>query len=229
MNFFISGFSSGCHQFRISWNFLELLQATISNLKLIFLILFIPDHNLIILVWEIPFMEDCLKLIYTRRSVRGYGEGEISDGDMNKILRAAMQAPSAGNEQPWHFVVVKNRENLKKLASLHPYGKMLENAAAAIVVCADEKLSRYPFEMWVQDCSAATQNILLAARILGIGSCWLGVYPRKERMEPIAEFLQLPDHVKVFCIVSLGYPKSENDFYEAGDRFKPERIHLEKW
>ncbi len=172
---------------------------------------------------------ECLKYIYTRRSVRGYREEEVGDDEIEMILKAAMQAPSAKNEQPWHFIVVKSRENLRKLAELHPYGKMLEKAGAAIVVCGDEKLCQYPFDMWVQDCSAATQNILIAARMLGIGSCWLGVYPREDRMKPLAEFLDLPENVKVFCIVSLGYPKSDDDFYEAKDRFKPERVHREKW
>ncbi|MEN3051515.1 MAG: nitroreductase family protein [Candidatus Methanosuratincola petrocarbonis] len=174
-------------------------------------------------------MEECLKFIYTRRSIRSYAEREISDEDMIKILKAAMQAPSAGNEQPWHFVVVRSREKLKELSEAHPYGGMLARAAAAIVVCCDPKLSRYPLPMWVQDCSAATQNILLAARCLGIGSCWLGVYPNEERMRAIARVLRVPEDIVVFSIVSLGYPRSEDEFYEAPDRFKEEKIHYEEW
>lgn len=173
-------------------------------------------------------MEDCLKMIYTRRSVRVYSEKKISDEEIEKILRAAMQAPSAGNEQPWHFIVVRDREMLRKMSEAFTFGQMLPHADAAIVVCADPKLSKYPYEMWVQDCSAATQNILLAARCLGIGSVWLGVYPRQERMEELRKLLEIPQDIVVFSVVSLGYPKDEKYFFEA-DRFNPERVHREKW
>ncbi len=174
-------------------------------------------------------MEECLKVIYTRRSVRSYADKEIPEEDILKILKAAMLAPSAGNEQPWHFIVVRSREKLRKLAEAHPYGKMVARAAAAIIVCCDPKLSKYPYPMWVQDCSAATQNILLAARALGIGSVWIGVYPVEDRMEAIRNVLGIPRDVIVFSLVPLGYPHSENDFYEAPDRFKEERIHYDGW
>ncbi|MBO8180219.1 MAG: nitroreductase family protein [Archaeoglobus sp.] len=174
-------------------------------------------------------MEECLEMIYTRRSIRVYSDEEISDEDIEKILKAAMLAPSAGNEQPWHFVVVRNKEMLKKMSEAFTFGQMLPHASAAIVVCADPKLSKYPYEMWVQDCSAATENILLAARCLGIGSVWLGVYPREERMKALRELLEIPENIVVFSVVSLGYPKNEKDFYEAGDRFNPDRIYREKW
>ncbi|AAB88993.1 MULTISPECIES: nitroreductase family protein [Archaeoglobus] len=174
-------------------------------------------------------MEECLKMIYTRRSIRVYSDRQISDEDIEKILKAAMLAPSAGNEQPWHFIVVRDREMLKKMSEAFTFGQMLPNASAAIVVCADPKLSKYPYDMWVQDCSAATENILLAARCLGIGSVWLGVYPREERMKALRELLGIPENIVVFSVVSLGYPKDEKDFYEADDRFNPDRIHREKW
>ncbi len=168
-------------------------------------------------------------MIFTRRSVRGYSEKEVEEEKLEKILKAAMQAPSAGNEQPWHFIVIRDRERLKELANIHPYGKMLSSASVAIAVCADLNLTKYHHPMWVQDCSAATQNILIAARMLGIGSVWLGVYPREERMKPLAKFLEVPEDVVVFSLVSLGYPSSSDAFYEAPDRDKPERIHKEKW
>lgn len=156
-------------------------------------------------------MEECLKMIYTRRSIRVYSDRQISDEDIEKILKAAMLAPSAGNEQPWHFIVVRDREMLKKMSEAFTFGQMLPNASAAIVVCADPKLSKYPYDMWVQDCSAATENILLAARCLGIGSVWLGVYPREERMKALRELLGIPENIVVFSVVSLGYPKDEKD------------------
>ncbi len=137
-------------------------------------------------------MEECLKMIYTRRSIRVYSDRQISDEDIEKILKAAMLAPSAGNEQPWHFIVVRDKETLKKMSEAFTFGQMLPNASAAIVVCADPKLSKYPYEMWVQDCSAATENILLAARCLGIGSVWLGVYPGG-RMKALRELLGIPE------------------------------------
>lgn len=174
-------------------------------------------------------MEECLKMIYTRRSIRVYSDRQISDEDIEKILKAAMLAPSAGNEQPWHFIVVRDKEMLKKMSEAFTFGQMLPNASAAIVVCADPKLSKYPYEMWVQDCSAATENILLAARCLGIGSVWLGVYPREERMKALRELLGIPENIVVFSVVSLGYPRDYKDFYEADDRFNPDRIHREKW
>ncbi len=93
-------------------------------------------------------MEECLKMIYTRRSIRVYSDRQISDEDIEKILKAAMLAPSAGNEQPWHFIVVRDKETLKKMSEAFTFGQMLPNASAAIVVCADPKLSKYPYEMW---------------------------------------------------------------------------------
>ncbi|MCS7130738.1 MAG: nitroreductase family protein [Archaeoglobaceae archaeon] len=174
-------------------------------------------------------MENCLKIIYTRRSIRSFTGKEISEEDLNKILRAAFQSPSAGNEQPWHFIVIKSKEKLNELSNAHPYGKMLVKAGAAIAVCCDPRLSKYPNPMWIQDCSAATQNILLSARALGIGSCWLGVYPIQSRMKAIAEVLGVPNEIIVFSLVALGYPHSEEEFFEASDRFKQERIHYERW
>lgn len=174
-------------------------------------------------------MESCLEIIYTRRSIRSFTGKKIAEDDLNKILRAAFQSPSAGNEQPWHFIVVRSKEKLIELSDAHPYGKMLVNAGAAIAVCCDPNLSKYPIPMWVQDCSATTQNILLAARALGIGSCWLGVYPIQSRMESIAEVLKVPDGIIVFSLVALGYPHSEEEFFEAPDRYREDRIHYEIW
>lgn len=171
---------------------------------------------------------DALEAIFKRRSVRKYVKKEIEDDKVEVLLKAAMYAPSAGNEQPWHFVVVKNRELLKKLAEAHPNGKMLNDAALAIVVCVDKKLSKYKVDMWVQDCSASTQNILLAATALGIGSVWLGVYPVEKRIKDVSETLRIPEDITPFSIVSLGYPENEV-FKELPERFKKERIHFDGW
>jgi len=173
--------------------------------------------------------EECLKFIYTRRSVRDYSDREISEEDLEKILKAAFQAPSAANEQPWHFVIVRKRELLNELAEAHPYAKMLKKAAAVIVVCADPKLSKFPYRLWDQDCAAATQNILLAARMLGIASVWIGIYPREDFDREVKRILGIPDDIVVFSMISLGYPKSEEVFREAEGRFKEERIHRDGW
>ncbi len=171
---------------------------------------------------------EAIEAIFKRRSVRDYVEKEIEDEKIEILLKAAMYAPSAGNEQPWHFIVVKNRTMLNKLAELYPYAKMLKKANAAIVVCADKGLSRYEGDFWVLDCSASTQNILLAATALGIGSVWIGVHLNKKRIEDISRILELPESVVPVSIVSLGYPKGDV-FKELPERFRMDRIHYENW
>lgn len=136
-----------------------------------------------------------------------------------------MYAPSAANKQPWHFILVKNKERLFRISEVHPYAAMLKEAKAAIVVCGDEQLANTP-AYWPVDCAAATENILLAAYGFEIGSVWLGVYPREERMKVIGELFDLPPNIKVFSIVSLGYPA---EIKPLPDRFKKERIHYEGW
>ncbi len=166
---------------------------------------------------------DAIEAIFKRRSVRKYIKKEIEDEKIEILLKAAMYAPSAGKEQPWNFIIIRNRDLLVKLAEIHPYGKMLRNAALAIAVCADKGLSRYKEDFWVQDCSAATQNMLIAATSLGIGSVWLGVYPNEERTKAIAEVLETPNNIVPLSIVSLGYPEGDV-FKELPERFKNERI-----
>ncbi|MDW7754170.1 MAG: nitroreductase family protein, partial [Brevefilum sp.] len=115
-----------------------------------------------------------LEAIFTRRSVRDFKHDPVSDNDLNDLLRAAMQAPSAKNEQPWHFIVIDDPEILHAIPEFHPYSKMLMDAPLAILVCSDRKLETKRAS-WLQDCSAATQNILLAAHALGLGAVWLGI------------------------------------------------------
>ena len=121
---------------------------------------------------------ETLKAIFTRRSIREYTQQAVPDELVQELLAAAMQAPSAGNQQPWHFIIVTERDQLHALADVLPFGKSLQTAPLGIAVCADLKLARYP-DYWVQDCSAATQNLLLAAHALGLGVVWLGVFPSK--------------------------------------------------
>ena len=116
-----------------------------------------------------------------------------------------MAAPSAGNQQPWEFILIRDKNILADITKVHPYSQMLKEAQLAIVVCADLDKEKNP-GYWVQDCSAATENIIIEAQHLGIGSVWLGVYPRDDRVKGIKELLNLPVRVIPLSIVSLGYP-----------------------
>lgn len=120
---------------------------------------------------------DIFEAILTRRSVRQYTSHLVPKKVVKRLLSAAMQAPSAGNQQPWHFIVVTRREQLNAMAEVLPKGKMLAQAPLGIMVCADTTDLKHQ-DYWVQDCAAATQNLLLAAHASGLGAVWLGVYPR---------------------------------------------------
>jgi len=166
-----------------------------------------------------------MNAIFNRRSIRKYTKQDISEEMIEKLLRAGMAAPSAANEQPWHFVVIKDKDVLYNIPKFHPYSQMLKEAACAIVVCGDLALETCK-GFWVQDCSAATENILIEATELGLGSVWLGVYPDKDRVKPIQTILGLPESVVPLCIISLGYP---TDNKAPTDRFNKARIHINKW
>ncbi|MGE0090789.1 MAG: nitroreductase family protein [Bacteroidales bacterium] len=163
--------------------------------------------------------------IITRRSIRKYTDKKISSDKVSEILNAAMHTPSARNQQPWHFLVITDKKILNQLAEIHPYAKMLTQAQLAILVCGDETLE-LSSGYWVVDCSAATQNILLAAHGLGIGAVWLGLHPREERKSAIRELFKLPTHIQPLSLISLGYPDEKRS---VSDRFKPERIHYNAW
>lgn len=169
---------------------------------------------------------DVFEAIHTRRSIRKYDSARpVSEEDLEKVLAAAMTAPSAGNAQPWHFVVVSSPELRQRLSKVHPYVGMLVEAPLAIVVCAE--LAQEKFEgYWVQDCSAAIENMLLAARGLGLGTVWTGLCPIEERMDKVREILNLPPGVVAHAIVPLGYPAVE---FTHQNRYKPERVHRDIW
>jgi nitroreductase len=163
--------------------------------------------------------------ILSRRSVRRYTTDPVSDAQVTELLRAAMAAPSAGNQQPWQFVVVRDPAAREILAGANPFGLMAREAQVAIVVCGDLTRERKP-GMWPQDCSAATQNLLLAAHAAGLGAVWCGTYPYEERMGPIRTGLGLPDHVIPFAVVPLGYPAETP---APADRYDPGRVHYDRW
>ncbi|MCK4345172.1 MAG: nitroreductase family protein [Bacteroidales bacterium] len=168
---------------------------------------------------------EVIEAILTRRSIRKYSWEKITDNQIEIILKAAMYAPSAMNQQPWHFIVIDDREKLNLIMEVHPYSKMLKEAGLAILVCGDERL-QLSKGYWVVDCGAATQNLLLAAHGIGLGAVWLGVHPREERKSGIRKIFHLPDHIQPFSLISIGYPAEEKPVPE---RFKPERIHKNTW
>lgn len=167
-------------------------------------------------------MDDRLEIIFGRRSIRQYTGEPISGQDLANLLQAGMAAPSASNRKPWHFVTVTDRTKLRALADTHPYGKMLASAAAAIAVCGDPSIS----EWWVQDCSAATENILVAANALGLGGVWLGCHNRPEREEDVRDVLGIPASVGVLSLISVGHPAEEK---EARTQYDAARVHENAW
>ena len=165
--------------------------------------------------------------IFIRRSIRKYQDKSIEKEKIEKLLRAAMQAPSAGNQQPWEFLVVENKETLGKLSEISPYATMLKEAPLAIIVLSNEERMKFP-EYWQQDLGAATQNILLEAVELGLGSVWLGVTPLKEREDFIKNIFSLPQNITPFNIIVLGYP-SEGQENKFVDRYDEARVHFEEY
>lgn len=164
--------------------------------------------------------------LLSRRSVRKYTGEVIDEEKITDIVKAGMYAPSANNRRPWHFIVIDDREMLNRIMEVHPYSSMLAAASHAIVVCGDEKLENGP-GYYKLDCSAATQNILLAAHSMGFGAVWLGVEPRQERIGVIANILGLPSHIHPVSVVSIGVPVKFKK--EIPDRFEKDRIKKNKW
>lgn len=164
--------------------------------------------------------------ILERRSIRKYTDKLVSKENIEQILRAGMSAPSAGNERPWQFIVLDDKSIMDGITKIHPYSQMLKEASHAIVICGDMNLKKYNEDYWVEDCSAAAENMIIMAQELGIGSVWLGVYPTSDRVEQIKKFLNLPDNVVPFSIVSLGYPAEKKD---TPDRYDSARVHWNKW
>ena len=168
---------------------------------------------------------DIINLLKTRRSIRKMKTTLLSETQIEQLLTAAMYAPSARNQQPWHFVVVTDRSTLDKVTDIHPYSAMLKHAPLAILVCADHYLEQST-GYWVQDCSAATQNILIAAHGMGLGAVWLGVYPRDERIAGLKELFNIPENVTPLSLIAIGYADEEKAIPE---RFKFDRIHQNIW
>jgi len=171
-------------------------------------------------------MGDVLEFIQKRRSIRQFQEGApVSDEQVETLLRAAMAAPSAGNEQAWAFIVVRDRDRLDAIMRFHPYAGMLATASLAIVVCGDLARQQHA-GYWVQDCAAATQNLLLAAANIGLGTCWCGVHPRPEREQGCRKLFDLPETIAPFAVVAVGVPAEKKG---PADYYDPAKVHRETW
>ena len=167
---------------------------------------------------------DALEAILSRRSIREYTSEPVSDEMVTDLLKAAMSAPTAGNE-PWHFVVIRERHLLDAVSGFHPHAEMLRQAAAGICVCGDPSVEILKGR-WILDCAAATENILIAANALRLGAVWVGIYPVEERMQGMRKLLGIPAHVVPLNIVSLGRPAEKK---KPPTRFRAERIHYDQW
>jgi nitroreductase len=175
--------------------------------------------------FQARLMMELMEAILTRRSIRHFKPNPVPEDLVKKLLQAAMQAPSAANAQPWHFVVIDDRFLLEQVTTFHPASGCLHLAPLAILVCGDDQLEKRP-DRYILDCSAATENILLAAHGLGLGAVWLGIHPDNLRIENISRMLNLPSNVHPLSLVAVGYPDRAA---QPADRFKPERVHQNQW
>lgn len=168
---------------------------------------------------------ETLEAIRTRRSIRKFTNQKIDEEIITKLLEAAMYAPSARDTQPWHFIVTDKKEILHMIPRIHPHANMVYDASLAILICGDTTIENIEGYLAI-NCAAATENLLLAAHDLGLGTVWLGVYPRKERMEGLSKLFELPKKIIPVALVAVGYPDEK---IETPERFIKTRIHFNKW
>ena len=168
---------------------------------------------------------DLFDAIHTRRSIREYEDRPVSADLARELVAAAMSAPSAGNARPWQFVLITDRDILGQIPGVHPYAAMAATASLAVLICGDLSLEQYPGN-WVADCSAATQNLLLAAHGKGLGAVWTGVYPDEGRIKGFRELLGLPECVVPLALVPVGYPRHAPG---KQDRYEEAKIHQDRW
>ena len=168
-----------------------------------------------------------LSLIFGRRSIRRFDDAPVSDEELHKLLQAAMAAPSAVARDPWRFVVVRDQKRKLQITEGLPNGKLLAGAPLAIVVCGEKSAAQGGLEGYmVQDCTAALENLLLAAHAIGLGTCWLGVYPRTERQEHVAAAVALPPEIVPLAVVAVGHPGESK---EPRSRYRDEYVRYESW
>ena len=171
--------------------------------------------------------DETLGFIFGRRSIRLYSPAAVSEAVVQKLLGAAMAAPSAAAKDPWRFVVVRDRQTLSAISAALPNGQMLATAALGIAVCGDLPAAHdRQLSYLLQDCSAAIENLLLCAHVLGLGACWLGVHPREERVNSLKQILVLPASVVPVTCIAIGYPAEAKE-PRAG--FSRDYVHFETW
>lgn len=168
---------------------------------------------------------DVINAIHTRRSVRRFTDAPVTEHQVERLLRAAMAAPSAMNGQPWRFVVIRDAEVLAQLSEVSPYAGPVARGPVAIAVLA-HPTSAAASNRWTMDCSAATQNMLLAAHASGLGTCWIGIFPEAEREAAVAKLLGVADDMRVLCLVAVGVPEGAG---AEVDRYNPEFVRQERW
>ena len=166
--------------------------------------------------------EVVLKTILSRRSIRRYTEHKLTREEIEALLDAAMAAPSANNKRPWHFVVVQEAEGRLALSQVHRWARMIADAPLAIAVCAENEAN----EFWIDDCSAATENILLAAEAMGLGGVWIGIHATASYQAAVREILRLPSGIGVHCLLAIGHPAEKRPAYGKHDSA---RAHWERW
>ena len=161
--------------------------------------------------------------IMTRTSVRQYQDKAIEQEKVETLLRAGMAAPTAVNKQPWHFIVVNEKSMLEKIAEVNHNKRMLKTAPLAIIVCGnlEKALTGNAQQYWIQDTSAATENILLAAHGLGLGAVWTGCYPTDDRVAEVSKVLKLPETIVPLCVIAVGHPAEQPT---PKDKWKPENV-----
>jgi nitroreductase len=168
---------------------------------------------------------EALEAIMTRRSVRAFTDEPVTDDQLEKVLRAAMAAPSAHNEQPWRIVATRDPDVLKRWSLATPFARPLAGATAGLLVCGETVAIKHA-GFWIDDCGAATQNALLAAHGMGLGAVWIGVYPSKVLVANLRRIVKAPRSVTPFALVALGHPAQRP---EPVDRYRPDFVVTDRW
>ncbi len=169
-----------------------------------------------------------LETIFSRKSVRSYTNQPVTKEQLNTLVKAAMAAPTAVDKRPWEFIVITEKNILAQLALVLPYAQMANNAAAGIIVLGniEKQWGGKDSQFWIMDCSAATENILLAAESMGLGAVWTAIYPDRERIEAVRKIFGFPEILVPLNFIPIGIPTGEE---KPKNKYNPEQIHWNKW